>query len=55
MQNVIEIKQAKSLKIQWSTIIAVSISHIMAVWALFTFSWQNLAAAAVLWWAAGSA
>lgn len=55
MQNTIEIKQARPLKIQWNTIIAVTIFHVMAVWALFTFSWQNLAAAAVLWWAAGSA
>jgi len=26
----------------------------LAVWALFTFSWQNLIAAAVTWWIAGS-
>jgi stearoyl-CoA desaturase (delta-9 desaturase) len=26
----------------------------MAVWALFTFSWQNLIAAAITWWVAGS-
>lgn len=54
MQNVIEINQAQSLKIQWSTIIAVAVFHILAIWALFTFSWQNLAAFVVLWWVSGS-
>ena len=33
---------------------AVTIFHILAVWALFTFSWQNLLAAAITWWIAGS-
>lgn len=54
MQNVIELKQAKSKEIQWATIVAVTAFHILAVWALFTFSWQNLLAAAVTWWIAGS-
>jgi stearoyl-CoA desaturase (delta-9 desaturase) len=54
MQNVIDINQAKSLKIQWHTIIAVSLFHVGAIAALFTFSWQNLAAFLILWWVAGS-
>ncbi len=54
MQNVIEFKQAKSQKIQWHTIIAVTIFHVMAVAALFTFSWQNLAVAVLFWWLANS-
>ncbi|MBA2493885.1 MAG: fatty acid desaturase [Acidobacteria bacterium] len=54
MQNVVEFKQAKSNEIQWITMMAVTIFHILAVAALFTFSWQNLIAAAVTWWIAGS-
>ena len=54
MQNVVDINQAKSVKIQWSTIIAVTLFHAMAVAALFTFSWQNLAAAVLFWWIANS-
>ncbi len=54
MQNVIEINQAKSKQIQWVTGAFVVVFHIFAVWALFTFSWQNLLAAAITWWIAGS-
>ncbi|HQU82523.1 MAG TPA: fatty acid desaturase [Pyrinomonadaceae bacterium] len=54
MQNVVDFNQAKSLKIQWSTVIGVTFFHTMAVLALFTFSWQNLAAFAFTWWFAGS-
>ncbi|MCD9186047.1 MAG: fatty acid desaturase [Pyrinomonadaceae bacterium] len=54
MQNVVEINQAKSLKIQWSTIVGVTFFHAMAILALFTFSWQNLAAFLFTWWFAGS-
>lgn len=54
MQNVIEFNQAKSLKIQWSTIIGVTVFHAFAALALFTFSWQNLAAFLITWWVAGS-
>lgn len=52
MNNVIEFKQKE--KLQWFTISAVTIFHVMAVWALFTFSWQNLAAAGLIWWLTGS-
>lgn len=41
-------------KINWGTIVAVAVFHILAVGALFTFSWQNLAVFAVLWWISGS-
>lgn len=54
MQNVIELEQTDSNKLQWSTIIAVAIFHILALAALFTFSWQNLLAFVVLWWISGS-
>lgn len=54
MQNILQFQHAKSNKIQWVTLLTVSIFHILAVWALFTFSWQNLIAAAVTWWIAGS-
>ena len=54
MQNVIEINQANSLKIQWTTIAAVVVFHALAALALFTFSWQNLAAFVVFWWLANS-
>jgi sn-1 stearoyl-lipid 9-desaturase len=54
MQNVIEINQAESSKFQWTTITAVTIFHVLAIVALFTFSWSNLIAAAITWWIAGS-
>jgi stearoyl-CoA desaturase (delta-9 desaturase) len=54
MQNVVNINQAKSQKIQWHTIIAVTLFHVMAIAALFTFSWKNLAVAVVFWWIANS-
>jgi len=54
VENVIEFKQSKSESINWNTIFFVGIFHIFAVAALFTFSWQNLLAAGVLWWVAGS-
>ena len=53
MQNVIEFSP-KNESLNWSTVIAVTLFHILAIVALFTFSWANLAAAAVLWWVAGS-
>jgi stearoyl-CoA desaturase (delta-9 desaturase) len=41
-------------KINWNTIIAVTIFHILAIGALFTISWTNLLAATVMWWISGS-
>lgn len=54
MENVIEFKQSKTLAINWNTVFFVAAFHLFAAAALFTFSWQNLAAAVVLWWVAGS-
>jgi len=54
MQNVIELKQVKSNQIQWVTMSVVTAFHVLAIGALFTFSWANLAAAAITWWIAGS-
>jgi stearoyl-CoA desaturase (delta-9 desaturase) len=54
VQNVIELKQSKTKPIQWVTGTFVVVFHVMAIWALFTFSWQNLAAAIITWWIAGS-
>ena len=50
--NVLENKQTKG--IQWVTSIAIISFHILAVFALFTFSWQNLFAAVIIWWMTGS-
>ena len=54
MQNVLKFQHAKSDKMQWVTITVVIMFHILAIAALFTFSWSNLIAAAVTWWIAGS-
>ena len=54
MENVVEFHQSKTESINWNTIFFVSVFHIFAVAALFTFSWQNLLAAAICWWVAGS-
>jgi stearoyl-CoA desaturase (delta-9 desaturase) len=54
MQNVVEFNQAKSDKIQWVTMFFVAAFHIMAIGALFTFSWANLLAFLATWWIAGS-
>ncbi len=47
MQNVAEINQSESDKIQWVTLATVTLFHVMAVWALFSFSWSNLLAAVI--------
>lgn len=58
MQNVIDINTKSQAKdksgINWDTLIALSVFHILAVVALFYFSWANLAAFLILWWVAGS-
>ncbi len=54
MDNVLELGQAKPEKLQWTTITAVAVLHILAIGAFFTFSWQNLFVFTVLWWVAGS-
>ncbi|MGH9945986.1 MAG: acyl-CoA desaturase [Pyrinomonadaceae bacterium] len=40
--------------LNWNTIFFVALFHLMAVAAIFTFSWANLTAAVILWWLAGS-
>jgi stearoyl-CoA desaturase (delta-9 desaturase) len=54
MQNVVEINQVKSDQIQWVTMSVVVAFHVLAIGALFTFSWANLIAALITWWIAGS-
>lgn len=41
-------------KINWNTLTFLVIFHVLAVAALFTFNWANLAAGLFLWWLAGS-
>lgn len=54
MQNVAKFQHAESNNLQFVTISVVTIFHILAIAALFTFSWSNLIAAAATWWIAGS-
>ena len=54
MQNVVVFPPASTRKLNWSTIIGVTVFHVLAVAALFTFSWTNVLAALVSWWVAGS-
>ena len=54
MQNIIELERSKTTGIQWDTSIVIISFHILAIGALFTFSWQNLFAAALIWWMTGS-
>ncbi|MCV4626151.1 hypothetical protein OFC18_29160, partial [Escherichia coli] len=44
----------KSEPLNKNTFVAVVIFHVLAIAALFTFSWANLAAAVIIWWIAGS-
>jgi stearoyl-CoA desaturase (delta-9 desaturase) len=44
----------QSAGLNWHTLIGVIIFHVLAIAALFTFSWSNLIAAMILWWFAGS-
>ncbi len=46
--------EKNSERINWNTITGVVVFHLLAAAALFTFSWQNLAAAVFFWWLAGS-
>jgi fatty-acid desaturase len=52
--NVVEYRQKNENKTQWFTIGAMIAYHILAVVALFNFSWTNFAVAALLWWITGS-
>jgi fatty-acid desaturase len=53
MQDVKTIEN-QDMSINWNTLVFVTLFHILAVAALFTFSWANLAAGMFLWWLAGS-
>lgn len=44
----------KDNRINWLTAIVMAIYHILAVVALFHFSWKGVVVAAVLWWISGS-
>jgi stearoyl-CoA desaturase (delta-9 desaturase) len=54
VQNVIEFEQSYKEKLNWNTVVFVSLFHLVAIAAVFTFSWQNLLAAVLTWWVAGS-
>ena len=54
MQNVVEFEPSRAERRNWNTIFFVATFHILAVVALFTFSWQNLLAAFLVWWVAAS-
>jgi stearoyl-CoA desaturase (delta-9 desaturase) len=53
MARVVEF-EGRSQNLNWSTIIGLAVFHTLAVVALFYFSWANLGAALLLWWAGGS-
>ena len=54
MQNVVEFARPDTGKVNWTTLIAVTVFHLLAIPAFFFFSWQNFLAAFVLRWLAGS-
>ncbi len=54
MDNVIKFQPSKSPRVLWGVLFALVAFHAAAVWALFSFSWANLAAVAILWWISGS-
>jgi len=54
VQNVIEFEASKAGKYNWNTIFFVGLFHVMAVAALFTFSWTNLITALAIWLVASS-
>ena len=54
MENVVDFEPSRSGKYNWNTIFFVATFHLAALAAFFTFSWQNLAAALIIWWFANS-
>lgn len=54
MEKVATVNQRRSGNINWVTIVPIVIFHILAIGAVFTFSWSNLAAFLVIWWLTGS-
>ena len=53
MQNVIEFEKPRT-RINWKNVVIIGSFHLLAIPALFTFSWQNLAAMLVGNWIVGS-
>jgi len=53
MQNVLEFDQSRE-KINWKNLFIVVTFHIFTVWALFEFSWKNVAAMLIGNWIVGS-
>lgn len=54
VQNVVEFKPSRAGKIHWDTIFFVAAFHVLAVAAVFTMTRQDLIAALITWWVAGS-
>lgn len=54
MQNVVEFERPRAGKYNWNTIFFVTVFHLAAIPAIFTFSWQNIAVTFVLWWIGAS-
>ena len=53
MQNVVEF-ESKSTRINWKNVTIITSFHLLAIPALFTFSWPNLAALLIGNWIVGS-
>ncbi|MGI8669836.1 MAG: acyl-CoA desaturase [Aridibacter sp.] len=54
MNKVANISESQPSKYHFDTIFFMVLFHALAIVALFNFSWQNLAAAGILWWLSGS-
>jgi fatty-acid desaturase len=54
LQNIVEFYPSRAGRLNWDTIVFVAAFHVLAITSLFFLTWQNLAAAAVVWWIAGS-
>jgi fatty-acid desaturase len=54
VQNIIDFEVPVAARNNWNTIFFVSVYHILAVVSLFFISWQNVAAALIVLWVAGS-
>lgn len=53
MQNIVQFVPKRG-QINWSTLVSVIIFHVLAVVAIFSFSWTNFFVAAFFWWVSGS-
>jgi len=54
VQNIIDFEIPLSRRTNWNTIFFVGVFHVLALFSLFYFSWQNLAACLIVMWIAGS-